>query len=75
MNYDEMLKEAMRKEFDSDFQNAHNEEEKEFDEWKEEMEFDNYENVVDLIWTNVCSMIKFEEITEVWDEWILSLES
>lgn len=45
-----------------------------FDEYREELEFDNYEVLKDEIW-EICNYIKFESIVELYEEWIKSLEN
>lgn len=66
-NLREYIEEELGRIFDSLF------EEDNFDKKREELEFDNYEKLVDEVWS-ICEYIKFESIVEIYENWIKSLE-
>lgn len=57
--------------FDEEFEKRMNDE-KDFDKVREELEFDNYEELSNVVW-KVCKYIKFESIIEIYEDWIESL--
>lgn len=67
-NLREYIEEELGRIFDNLFKGV------DFDERREELEFDNYEELVDEVW-NICYYIKFESIVELYEGWIKSIES
>jgi hypothetical protein len=75
MNLDQFLKKRMKEEFDLDFVQENATNGTSFDEWKDDMEFNNYASILDLVFNNVSSYLNPKDIMEIWDEWIEELES